>query len=328
MLGPMNEHPSSSSEPSSDSGLDADAASMRASRETSVVGNVVRGGLIGVVETVPGVSGGTVALVVGIYSQLIHSASSVVSALRTLITGPDRSAGAKQHLGDVDWRVILPVIIGMPIGLFTAVQFIGGWIEDHPELTRAVFFGMVLASIAVPLRMAGRVRAQHWAAGLAAAVLTFWLVSLPPNNVEPHWWIILPAAAVAVCALLLPGLSGSFLLLTFGLYEPTIRAASDFQVGYLAVFAAGLAVGLVTIVKGLKWLLDHHHTVTLTVLAGVMLGALRALWPWQTEDRALLAPDELFGSAAGLAAAGFAVIVVLVIIDWRLDRRAQSAQID
>lgn len=289
--------------------------------------NVVRGGLIGVVETVPGVSGGTVALVVGIYSQLIHSASSVVSALRVLLTGPDRAAAAKRHLADVDWRVVLPVMIGMPIGLFTAVQFIGGWIEEHPELTRAVFFGMVLASIAVPLRMAGRLTGKHCGVGLLAAALTFWLVSLPPNNVEPQWWIILPAGAIAVCALLLPGLSGSFLLLTVGLYEPTIGAASDFDLGYLAVFGLGLMVGLVTIVKGLKWLLDHHATMTLAVLAGVMLGALRALWPWQTEDRVLLSPDTLMAPAAGMAVAGFVVVAVLVLIDRHLDRRAQAAPV-
>ncbi|WP_300342720.1 DUF368 domain-containing protein [Nesterenkonia sp.] len=290
-------------------------------RRTSVPGNVVRGAMIGVVETVPGVSGGTVALVVGIYSQLIRSASAVVAAFRQLITGPDRVAGFRRHLREVHWRVVLPVLIGMLIGLFTAVQFIGDWIESHPELTRAVFFGMVLASIAVPVRMAPTVRGRHLAAGAAAAAVTFALVSLPPNQTEPQWWSILPAAAVAVCALLLPGLSGSFLLLTFGLYEPTIQAARDFDLAYLGVFALGLLLGVVSIVQALKWLLDHHPAMTLIVLAGVMLGALRALWPWQTEDRGLLPPDELLGAAAGVAVAGFAVVAVLVLIDARISRR-------
>lgn len=287
-------------------------------RRTSIPGNVIRGGLIGVVETVPGVSGGTVALVVGIYTQLIHSASAVVSALRVLLTGPNRVASARQYMAEVHWRIIIPVFIGMPIGLFTAVQFIGDVIENHPELTLAAFFGMVLASIAVPVRMAGRLKARHWMAGLAGTVVAFWLVSLPPNHVEPHWWIVLPAAAVAVCALLLPGLSGSFLLLTLGLYEPTINAARDFDLVYLGIFAVGMVIGVVSIVKGLKWLLEHHHKITLIILSGVMFGALRALWPWQTEDRQLLAPDDLLMPAVGLATAGFAVVAVLVYLDWRM----------
>lgn len=297
-------------------------------RSTSLGGNVVRGGLIGVVETVPGVSGGTVALVTGIYRQLIDSASHLVSAVRALVTGPDRAASFREHLRAVQWAVVIPVMIGMPIGLFTAVQFIGDWVENHPELTRAAFFGMVAVSIAVPLRMVtesagGRLRTKHWISGLAAAVVTYVLVSLPPGHVEPHWWILIPAAAIAVSALLLPGLSGSFLLLTFGLYEPTIEAASDFDLGYLGIFFLGMLIGLVTVVKGLKWLLDHHHTATMIILAGVMLGALRTLWPWQDEDRGLQAPDELLPGALGLAAAGAVVVGLLVLVDARMARKHQ-----
>jgi putative membrane protein len=294
-------------------------------RPTSLPGNVIRGALIGVVETVPGVSGGTVALVTGIYRQLIDSASAVVSAIRVVVTGPDRVNSMWAYLSYVHWRVIIPVVIGMIIGLFTAVQFIGDWVETYPQLTRAAFFGMVLVSIAVPFRMAqrsagGSLRPRHWALGAAAVVVTFVLVSLPPGVVQPHWWLVLPAAALAVSALLLPGLSGSFLLLTFGLYEPTISAARDLDLGYLGIFFAGAALGMVSIVKGLKWLLDHHHTVTMVVLAGVMLGALRTLWPWQTQDRGLLPPDQLLGPAVGIAAAGAAVVAVLVILDARLAR--------
>lgn len=295
-------------------------------RRTSVPGNLIRGALIGMVETIPGVSGGTVALVVGIYRQLIDSASALVSAVRRLITGPDRRSGFSQKMAEVHWRVVLPVMLGMPIGLFTAVQFVGGWIEEHPELTRAAFFGMVLVSIAVPLRMArrsagGSLSLRHWVVGLAAAVLTFFLVSLPPGQLEPQWWTVLPAAAVAVSALLLPGLSGSFLLLTFGLYEPTIAAARDLDLGYLAVFATGMVIGVLSIIKGLKWLLDHHFTATMVVLTGVMFGALRTLWPWQDGDRNLLAPDDQLLPAIGLALAGAAVVGLLVLIDSRMSPR-------
>lgn len=323
------EHSASQTSPQGDvaspaSAQDADAPIP--TRRTSLPGNLIRGALIGTVETVPGVSGGTVALVVGIYRQLIDSASHVVSAGRMLITGPDRGAGFMHHLRLVDWKVIIPVMVGMVIAVFTVAGPMATAVETYPELTRATFFGMVLASILVPLQMAwqdrsGPLKVSHLLAGILAAVLTFWLVSLPPTAVEPTWYVILPAAAIAVSALLLPGLSGSFLLLTFGLYEPTLRAAADFDLAYLSIFALGMALGVISIVKGLKWLLDHRHRITMVVLTGVMVGALRTLWPWQDEGRTLLGPGENLGVALGLGAAGFAVVLVLVLLDYRLSQR-------
>ena len=292
-------------------------------RRTSIPGNLIRGALIGAVETVPGVSGGTVALVVGIYTQLIDSASHVVSALRRLVTGPNRVAEAKAHISQVNWRLIIPVFIGMIATVFTVAGPMADLVETHPEMTRAAFFGMVLASVSIPLRMAGvrGIRWHHVLAGLAAAAATFYLVSIPPTTLEPSPVIIVIAAAVAVCALLLPGLSGSFLLLTFGLYEPTLRAVSDRDLGYIGLFILGLFIGVVSIVKGLEWLLHYRRRITLMVLTGVMLGAMRTLWPWQGEHRELLAPSSDWPFALGLAVAGFAVVAALAIVDARLTRK-------
>lgn len=292
-------------------------------RRTSIPGNLIRGALIGAVETVPGVSGGTVALVVGIYTQLIDSASHVVSALRRLVTGPNRVAEAKAHISQVNWKLIIPVFIGMIATVFTVAGPMADLVETHPEMTRAAFFGMVLASVSIPLRMAGvrGIRWHHVLAGLAAAAATFYLVSIPPTTLEPSPVIIVIAAAVAVCALLLPGLSGSFLLLTFGLYEPTLRAVSDRDLGYIGLFILGIFIGVVSIVKGLEWLLHHRRRITLVVLTGVMLGAMRTLWPWQGEHRELLAPSSDWPIALGLAMAGFAVVTALAIVDARLTRK-------
>lgn len=295
-------------------------------RPTSVPGNLVRGALIGAVETVPGVSGGTVALVVGIYEQLIVSASHVISAVRALITGPDRLEEASFQLGAVRWKVVIPVLIGMVLAIFAVAGPVADTVENYPELTRAAFFGMVLASIAVPIRMAGALRLKHILAGAAAAGLAFWLVSLPPTSVEATPITIIPAAAVAVCALLLPGLSGSFLLLTFGLYEPTMRAVSDRDFGYLGLFALGMVIGGIAIVKALMWLLKHHHTMTLAVLTGVMIGALRVLWPWQDESRSLQAAGPEWGLALGLGVLGFVLVGLLVIVDARIVARHTAAQ--
>lgn len=312
-----------------------------AARPTSLLGNLVRGALIGAVETVPGVSGGTVALVVGIYHHLIDSAAHVISAGRRLITGPDRRAGATEHLRPVHWRVVIPVAIAMVLAVFTVAGPMADAMENHPVMMRALFFGMVLASVAVPFRMMlqglaterfrrvavgrdpaeVRLRPVHLIGGLAAAAATFLLVSLPPASAEAHPLVLVPVAMVAVSALVLPGLSGSFLLLTFGLYEPTLRAVDELDLAYLGIFALGMVLGMVVVVKLLKWLLDHHHTITLAVLTGVMIGGLRTLWPWQDEARALFAPGDDAGPAALLALAGFAVVALLVVVDARVQRR-------
>ncbi|WP_313822364.1 DUF368 domain-containing protein [Citricoccus sp.] len=319
----------------------AAAPTVPAERPTSLLGNLVRGALIGAVETVPGVSGGTVALVVGIYHQIIDSAAHLISAVRRLITGPDRAAGMREHLALVHWKVVLPVALGMLLAVFTAAGPMADAMENHPVQMRALFFGMVLASVAVPVRMmlqglaterfravasgrdpaAVRLRAGHVIAGIGAAVATFLLVSLPPASVEAHPLVLVPAAMVAVSALVLPGLSGSFLLLTFGLYEPTLRAVDELDLAYLGVFALGMVLGLVLVVKLLKWLLDHRHTITLAVLSGVMVGGLRTLWPWQDESRALHAPGEGAGLVLLLFLAGFAVVALLLLVDARMQKR-------
>ena len=174
-----------------------------------------------------------------------------------------------------------------------------------------------------------RLRPWHLALGVVAAVGIFFLVSLPPTDVEPSPLVLIPAAAVAISALVLPGLSGSFLLLTFGLYEPTLRAVDERDFGYLGIFMLGAIVGMIVVVKLLKWLLEHYHTLTLAVLTGVMIGGLRTLWPWQDESRNLFLPEsagEAWG-VAGLALLGFAIVIALVIIDARMVRRQRAEQL-
>ena len=292
-------------------------------RRTSILGDLIRGAMIGAVETVPGVSGGTVALVVGIYTRLIDSASHVVSAMRRIVSGKGGGTRAMAELRRVEWKLIVPVFIGMAIALFSIAGPMADLVETYPEYTRAAFFGMVFASISIPLRMSGigGLRWHHILCALAAAVFVYWLVSLPPTELEPSPVVLIIAAALAVAALLLPGLSGSFLLLTFGLYEPTLRAVEQRDLAYLGIFALGLALGLVSIVKGLQWLLHHRRRVTLIILTGVMVGAMRTLWPWQSASRDLLPPTDNWPLALVLGVLGFAVVAVLSVVDAYLSRR-------
>jgi putative membrane protein len=287
------------------------------------VSNVARGMAIGAVEVIPGVSGGTIALVVGVYEKLIAAAGHLVSALRGVPDGLRRQGFARSRaaLAQVDWKLVLAVGVGMVAAVLIAAQLLPPIIEGHPVGTRALFFGMVAATLTVPfLALGGRRRPVEWALFAVVAVLTALLTGLPPADLsDPPWWLVLPAAAAAVCALVLPGLSGSFLLLVVGLYEPTLQAVADRDLAYLGVFLLGAVIGLGAFVKVLQYLLDRHRRLVMAAMAGLLLGALRALWPWQTEDRGLLLPDAAWWAMVPLALVGAIAVAALAVYQHRRD---------
>lgn len=284
--------------------------------------NLIRGALIGAVEIIPGVSGGTVALIVGVYEDLIKGASHLLKGLVGIVLAPFRSGGvarAQRHFSHVPWVVIIPIMVGAAIALFTVASPLARIIENYPAATSSVFFGLIAASVAVPLRMAGGPwRARDLAAVLVSAAVGFGLTSLPGGVVnEPSTWLILVSAAFAVCALVLPGVSGAFLLVTIGMYEPTLTALVQRDLGYLAVFIAGAVIGLALFVQLLQWLLDHLRRPTMLVMAGLMIGSLRALWPWQSEQGALLPIGNDVWLMLVLAAGAAAVVVGLLLLEQR-----------
>jgi putative membrane protein len=285
--------------------------------------NVARGAAIGVVEAVPGVSGGTMALVVGIYERLIAQGGHLVGALRALLPGGARAAERpREHLSRLDWGLIVPVVIGMGLAVVVASRTLPDLIDAHPVGSRAVFFGMVAASVAVPLRITGMLRGvREWALLAVGFAVTFVVSGLPPAAGEgrPPYWLVGIAAAIAICALVLPGFSGSFLLLVFGLYEPTLRAVAEFDLAYIAVFGLGALIGLGSFVALLQWLLEHHRRTLMVVVAGVLLGALRALWPWQDDARGLLLPDPSGAAMLVPALLGAALVAGIMLLERRLD---------
>lgn len=297
----------------------------RAGRRTPL--DLVRGALIGLAEVVPGVSGGTIALVTGLYDTLILGAGHLVSALRLLVADLARGRGTGRSAAELRrarWQVLVPVGAGMVTALVIGARVLEPVLEEHPEGARAVFFGLICASLVVPVRLiradAGRwPSAREWWPAVTAAATAFVLTGLPPAQAaDPPLLLVGLAAAVAVCALVLPGVSGSFLLLTVGLYETTLAAVNGRDLAYLGVFVAGAALGLGSFVKMLQWLLEHRHRATLLVMTGLMAGSLRALWPWQEEDRTLLAPGGNTGSVVLLALAGAGVVLAVLLVESRV----------
>jgi len=152
--------------------------------------------------------------------------------------------------------------------------------------------------------------------GLISAVFVFLLTGLPQGNMtDPSLIVVFFSASIAICALVLPGVSGSFLLLTVGMYDPTIAAVNDRNFAYLIVFALGAVLGLAIFVSLLKWLLENRARVTLVIITGLMLGSLRALWPWQGPERELLAPTDQVGIALLLFIAGAAFVTILLALE-------------
>jgi putative membrane protein len=293
----------------------------------AAVVNVVRGALIGFAEVVPGVSGGTIALIIGLYETLIRSAASFVQGLLALLRR--RPEQAKVLIAAVHWRVVVPVLMGMGAAIVIGAALLEPLVEDYPTATRSVFFGLVVVGISVPARMVGRWDARALAIAAVAAAAAFVLTGLPPTTVDdPSLLLVAAAGAVAVCALVLPGVSGSFLLLSVGLYEPTIMAVNDRDLAYLSAFALGAAIGLASFVLLLQWLLSHRPRITLVVLTGLMAGSLRALWPWQDDDRTLLAPQGDLLAAIGLALAGAGIILALIWAERRLSAALPDVEID
>jgi putative membrane protein len=274
----------------------------------------------------PGISGGTIALVVGLYDRLLAAASQVVHAGRELVQGVAQRRGlrpAATALRQIDWPFLVPVLAGMVVVLLVSLSTIAPLLESRPIPVRSLFFGMIAVSVIVPLRMMPhRFRPADAVLLLAAAVAGFFLVGLPPAGMtDPPLWYVVVGAAIAINALVLPGVSGSTMLLVMGLYVPVQQALHDRDLAFVGAFAVGAAVGLASFVKLLHWLLEHRRQATMAVLAGLMIGSLRALWPWQDADGGLLAPPDA-GAVAGpllLAAAGAAVVLLAL---WWENRRA------
>ena len=239
-----------------------------------------QGLLMGGADIIPGVSGGTMALIVGIYKDLIGAIGDGFSAVLTLVRGRPREAWAM--LRAIDWALLAPLVVGIGVAIGLGSLIVPELLETYPVQCRAVFFGLVAASLVIPWRERHEHHPWHYAVAAVAAVIAFVLVGLPrsPDAADPSAWRIAGTAAVAINAMILPGVSGAFLLEVLGLYRPTLEALRSLDVGYVLTFAGGAGIGLGLAAKGLSWLLDRYHDATMTVLVGLLAGSLRALWPW------------------------------------------------
>lgn len=273
---------------------------MRAALSHYIVGVVM-----GMADLVPGVSGGTIAFVSGRYERLVAAIHAVdLTALRLLATGRWRSLWQKLDLG-----LLLPLLAGVATAILSLAGVLDGWLGDplaRPRLF-AFFIGLVAASAIIVGKRVGW-RAGVVAAGMAGGVVGVAIAFVAPARTpQTAAWAVL-AGGLAICAMILPGISGSFILLLTGQYERAVGAVHDRNLLTVALFAGGAVIGLLLFVRLLRWTLARHHDVTVGALVGFIVGALPRLWPWTAcldcVGFSPVAPAGGIGVAVGLAAVG------------------------
>ncbi len=237
----------------------------------------LKGCAMGSADVVPGVSGGTIAFISGIYEELIESIRSVdLKALNLLIHGQFRNFW--QH---IHGAFLLPVVCGIGAAVFSLARLMTWLLQHHPIAIWSFFFGLIIASALLVARQIGRWNASTAVALIAGAVVAWWITEATPAETPETWWFILLSGAIAICAMILPGISGAFILLLLGKYQFILQAVSDLNVPVLLLFLCGAAAGIIAFSHLLSWLLGRWHDVTVTVLMGFMIGSLNKVWPWK-----------------------------------------------
>jgi putative membrane protein len=242
------------------------------------LGLVARGFAMGASDIVPGVSGGTMALILGIYEELIQSVRGVLNreAIGHLVR-----FRIKKALDLIPWPFLLCVAVGIFLAVFTMSYFLEWVLETHPSLLWAFFFGLVLASIWTVSK-----RVEQWGVlpvlGLIlGAVGTYILVGMVPVQTPNTWWFLFLSGALAISAMVLPGISGAFILVLLGKYQYLLSAVTNRDIVPLLWVIAGAGVGIVTFAQVLGWLFKRYHDTTVAILMGMLIGSLRKIWPWK-----------------------------------------------
>jgi len=246
----------------------------------AMVGIFLRGVFMGAADIVPGVSGGTMAFIFGIYEELINSIKTI--GQRNFIDAVIHFR-LREAISLINWTFLIPLGLGVVAAIFMLSGLLEYFLSHQPVFIWSFFFGLIIASVIV---IAGRI--QRWTWGLAAAVLlgtvgTYLLVSLVPSQTPDTWWFYILTGALASAAMILPGISGAYILVMLGKYQTVLGAVNQRDFMTLGLIAVGAAIGLVTFAQILSWLFKRYHDYTVAVLIGLLLGSLRKVWPWKVD---------------------------------------------
>jgi putative membrane protein len=237
----------------------------------------LKGIAMGAADAVPGVSGGTIAFISGIYEELISTISGVnLSLLKTL-----KKDGFWVFWKQLNGHFLVALLSGIIISFITFMRLAKYLIEYHPILIWSFFFGLIVASIFFVGKQIKKWKFSVFIGLIIGAVSAYYISTLPAFEGNDHPFFLFFAGAIAICAMILPGISGSFILVILGAYKTLSDALHDFDFKKIALFTLGAIIGILSFSHLLKWLFKHYHNFTLAVLTGFIFGSLDKIWPWK-----------------------------------------------
>ncbi len=286
---------------------------------------------MGASDVVPGVSGGTIAFITGIYEELINSIKSIDHNSFKLLIQLKFITLWKQ----INGNFLLAVFSGVLLSIFTLAHFLEYLLINYPVYIWSFFFGLVIASAIMILKDIKKWKLSIFIALLAGIVIAYWITTITPAQTREAYWFVFLSGSIAICAMILPGISGSFILLLLGKYQFILNAVSELKLLILGIFTAGAVTGLILFSKILSWLLKKFHYPTIALLAGFMGGSLNKIWPWKVTTETFIdrhgveqplvqknvLPEITEGSgfftAVLIAIAGFSLIFIIIGLSKR-----------
>ena len=260
---------------------------------------------MGSADIVPGVSGGTIALITGIYGHLVESISKInFGFLKPLFKG-DFGGFKDKLLEEIDFKFFIPLVLGIGVAFLTLAKVVTYCMDVHTALTFSFFFGLIIASAVILFKKIKKITFKHVVFTIIGLILTYIFVSLNPIAANHSLPVIFVSGLIAICAMILPGISGSFLLLLLGQYEHMLNAIHQLNFTELIVFIIGAVIGILGFSKILNFLLKNHEEVTMAFLIGVMLGSLKV-------------PAVEIVNSASLNISGILPCIVVAVIGFAL----------
>ena len=294
----------------------------------SSIASLARGFAMGAADIVPGVSGGTIALVLGIYERLVDSVRSGSSALGSIVRGD--ISGFRRWIAAVDWGLIVPLGAGILVAIVSLAHLIENLLHTEPVVMASLFVGLVAGSIVIAWAMIRTKSMMIFWLSAGTTIAVFIVLGLRSGTTEdtvgqiadPALWAFFGSGAIAICAMILPGISGSFILVMLGMYTAVLSAVTDLDFVGIAVFGVGAVIGLALFSQILHRALTRHHDIVMAVLVGMMAGSLRVLWPWPlgVDSTRLGTPDSDVGLAILTAAIGLMAVLIIARVAVRFDQ--------